>query len=130
MNIQPAHALDATQIETDVAILGGGAAGLALAANLESDCIVVESGIDRLEPARHGWQQAINRGEATNVDSLRVRGIGGATLRWTEAPARRGRGGIAGSALPARSQSFARRYANWRFGRKRRQREPENYWYG
>ena len=83
MNIQPAHALDATQIETDVAILGGGAAGLALAANLESDCIVVESGIDRLEPARHGWQHAINRGEATNVDSLRVRGIGGATLRWT-----------------------------------------------
>lgn len=83
MSIIRAHEWPQTVIETDVAIVGAGPAGLTLAAELQGDCVVIESGTRRLNVKEHHLFKSINTGEATNVDSLRVRGIGGASLRWT-----------------------------------------------
>ncbi|MEM7688752.1 MAG: GMC oxidoreductase [Pseudomonadota bacterium] len=70
-------------IQTDIAIIGSGPAGLSLAAKLNRDCCVIESGGVGLDIANHWRFRSVNAGERTNVDSLRVRGIGGASLRWT-----------------------------------------------
>ena len=83
MSIFAAHESDTTAYETDVAIIGAGAAGLTLAAHLDTECVVVESGNRAIDINRHHLFHSINAGEPTKVDSLRVRGIGGATLRWT-----------------------------------------------
>lgn len=83
MSVVPADEWPANKIQTDVAILGAGPAGLTLAAGLDTDCIVIESGGHGLDVQNHHLFHSVNSGDATNVDSLRVRGIGGATLRWT-----------------------------------------------
>lgn len=70
-------------IETDVAIIGSGPAGTSLASALNRDCCVIESGTPYLDIENHWRFRSINAGERTNVDSLRARGIGGASLRWT-----------------------------------------------
>lgn len=70
-------------IETDVAIIGSGPAGISLASALKRDCCVIESGGPALDLANHWRFHSVNAGARTKVDSLRVRGIGGASLRWT-----------------------------------------------
>lgn len=83
MSIIRAQEWPQTVIETDVAIVGAGPAGLTLAAELQGDCLVIESGLQRLNLNEHHLFRSISTGETTNVDSLRARGIGGASLRWT-----------------------------------------------
>ena len=70
-------------IETDVAIIGSGPAGISLASTLKRDCCVIESGGLALDIRNHWRFHSVNVGDQTNVDSLRVRGVGGASLRWT-----------------------------------------------
>ncbi|MEM6584697.1 MAG: GMC oxidoreductase [Pseudomonadota bacterium] len=70
-------------IETDVAIIGSGPAGISLASRLKRDCCVIESGGLALDIRNHWRFHSVNAGDQTNVDSLRVRGVGGASLRWT-----------------------------------------------
>lgn len=83
MILDLAAAPSVKKIETDVVIIGSGPAGLSLAAKLNRDCCVIESGGVGLDIANHWRFSSVNAGERTNVDSLRVRGIGGASLRWT-----------------------------------------------
>lgn len=83
MSIYDAKDLPDADIETDVAILGSGPAGLTLASKLNSDCVVIESGHWNFDAKNHHEFHSINAGETTEVDTLRVRGIGGASLRWS-----------------------------------------------
>ena len=83
MSIFDVRELPDADIETDVAILGSGPAGLTLASKLNSDCVVIESGHWKLDLPNHHEFHSINAGERTLVDSVRVRGIGGASLRWS-----------------------------------------------
>jgi choline dehydrogenase-like flavoprotein len=70
-------------IETDIAIIGSGPAGISLASGLNRECCVIESGGRDLDIEDHWRFQSVNAGDRTRVDSLRVRGVGGASLRWT-----------------------------------------------
>lgn len=83
MSIFNAMDLPDADIETDVAILGSGPAGLTLASRLGGDCVVIESGDWRVHDKTHHDFHSVNSGEDTEIDALRVRGIGGASLRWT-----------------------------------------------
>ncbi len=83
MTIAPAHQWNGTKLETDVAIIGSGPAGLSLASRLKTDCVVVESGGHGLDIQNHHRFRSVISGEPCQLDSLRVRGIGGASLRWT-----------------------------------------------
>ena len=75
-----------TRFEADIAIIGGGAAGIAMAHRLISSglqVIIVESGGETLEPAT----QALYAGTASGVpyfplDQSRYRLFGGSTYRW------------------------------------------------
>ncbi|WP_137680692.1 GMC oxidoreductase [Aurantiacibacter suaedae] len=66
-----------------MAILGSGPAGLTLASKLNSDCVVIESGHWDLDLKNHREFHSINSGEPTDIDSVRLRGVGGASLRWS-----------------------------------------------
>ncbi|MEL7198572.1 MAG: GMC oxidoreductase [Pseudomonadota bacterium] len=83
MSIRAASALGTASISTDVAIIGAGPAGLSLAAGLDRDCFVIESGGLATDRRTHHLFHSINTGEPSRIDSVRVRGVGGASLRWT-----------------------------------------------
>lgn len=83
MIVDLAQDASVTVIETDVAIIGSGPAGSSLAAHLNRDCCVIESGGPALDIKNHWRFWAVKRGEWTNADWPRVRGVGGASLRWT-----------------------------------------------
>lgn len=73
-------------VEADLCIVGGGAAGIALALSLDGkalDVAVLESGGRELDPAT----QALATGEQSGVpyfalDATRYRMLGGSTFRW------------------------------------------------
>lgn len=83
MIVDLAQDASASMIETDVAIIGSGPAGSSLATRLKRDCCVIESGGPALDIKNHWRFWAVKRGEWTNADWPRVRGVGGASLRWT-----------------------------------------------
>lgn len=83
MNILALSAVPETVLETDIAIIGGGPAGLCVAAHLSRDCIVIESGTIGTDIRTHHVFHSVNTGEPSKIDAVRVRGIGGASLRWT-----------------------------------------------
>lgn len=83
MTRSSAHSLPETVLQTGTVIIGAGAAGLSLAASLQGDLIVIESGADGIDWDLQASHRSIVRGQPTNPDSVRVRAIGGATTRWT-----------------------------------------------
>ncbi len=83
MSILPANQIAAGVLSTDVAIIGAGPAGLSLAAGLERDCLLIESGGLTTDRRTHHLFHSINTGEPSRIDAVRVRGVGGASLRWT-----------------------------------------------
>ncbi|KWV90948.1 GMC oxidoreductase [Erythrobacter sp. YT30] len=83
MTIRPASAISEAVLSTDVVIIGAGPAGLTLASQLDRDCLVIESGGLATDVRTHHIFHSINAGEPSKIDAVRVRGVGGATLRWT-----------------------------------------------
>lgn len=83
MSIIPAHELTGDILETHTVIIGAGACGLPLAADLTEDLIVVESGANGIDMRLQNKHRCVVSGEPTNPDSVRIRAIGGATERWT-----------------------------------------------
>ncbi|MEL7190367.1 MAG: GMC family oxidoreductase [Pseudomonadota bacterium] len=83
MSIRSASFVGETALATDVAIIGAGPAGLSLAAKLNRDCMVIESGSLTTDVRTHHVFHSINTGEPSKIDAVRVRGVGGASLRWT-----------------------------------------------
>lgn len=79
----PAHQCADTVIETDVAIVGAGASGLSLAASLNRDLVVVESGGHGPDMKLQYDHYSVISGRRINPDAVRVRAIGGATTKWT-----------------------------------------------
>ncbi len=83
MSIIPANELTGEILETHTVIIGAGACGLPLAADLTDDLIVVESGAKGIDLQWQNEHRSVVSGEPTNADSVRVRAVGGATVRWT-----------------------------------------------
>ncbi len=87
MSFRDANELeDGARIEADLCIVGAGAAGIALALELEGSPLqvcVLESGGRRYEPAADALNELDNVGLALNVDwKIRRRGLGGTTEAW------------------------------------------------
>ncbi|MEM7702007.1 MAG: GMC oxidoreductase [Pseudomonadota bacterium] len=69
--------------ETDIAIIGGGATGLALAKHVSGDVIVVEAGGPAPNPERDALVTFENTGLEMNNQSLRRNLVGGAGALWS-----------------------------------------------
>lgn len=83
MSIFAAHESEQTELETDVAIVGAGAAGLILASSITRKVTVIESGNFRMDPARDLEFRPLLSGEPLDLEYPRIRLIGGATALWT-----------------------------------------------
>ncbi|MEO0417766.1 MAG: GMC oxidoreductase [Pseudomonadota bacterium] len=81
--IVQADATSQDTFETDIAIIGGGASGLALAKHLKGDVIVVEAGGPVPNPERDALVTFENTGLEMNTQSLRRNLVGGAGALWS-----------------------------------------------
>ena len=70
-------------LQTDIAIIGGGAGGLALASRLKRDAIVIEGGGLEPDPERDTLFRFETTGAEMNTQSLRRRLVGGAGALWS-----------------------------------------------
>ena len=77
------NALSGTQIQTDVAVIGGGASGLTLASQLHRDVLVIEGGGLQINPERDAALTFETTGLPMNNLSLRRRLVGGAAALWS-----------------------------------------------
>jgi len=66
-----AKSLGVSALQTDVAIIGGGASGLTLAGHLNRDLIVIEAGNFRVNPERDKSLVFETTGREMNTQSLR-----------------------------------------------------------
>lgn len=83
MSIIPAFELTGDNLETHTVIIGAGASGLPLAADLGDDLIVIESGGNGVDMRLQHKHRSVVSGEPINPDAVRLRAIGGATEQWT-----------------------------------------------
>jgi len=81
--ILQAKADSQSEFETDIAIIGGGASGLALASHLNRELIVIEAGGFAPNPERDTGVTFETTGLAMNNQSLRRNLIGGAAALWS-----------------------------------------------
>lgn len=81
--ISHAHELAQAEIETDVIVIGGGAAGLAFVDRLQRDAIVIESGGYVADPERDRLFVIESVGVPTNQQSLQRRLLGGSGALWS-----------------------------------------------
>jgi len=77
-----AKSLGVSTLQTDVAIIGGGASGLTLAGHLNRDLIVIEAGNFRVNPERDKSLVFETTGREMNTQSLRRQLLGGAGALW------------------------------------------------
>ena len=77
-----AKSLGVSALQTDVAIIGGGASGLTLAGHLNRDLIVIEAGNFRVNPERDKSLVFETTGREMNTQSLRRQLLGGAGALW------------------------------------------------
>lgn len=77
-----AKSLGVSTLQTDVAIIGGGASGLTLAGHLNRDLMVIEAGNFRVNPERDKNFVFETTGREMNTQSLRRQLLGGAGALW------------------------------------------------
>lgn len=75
--------LDTDVLCTDVAVIGGGATGLALAARLKRDLVVVEGGNLRHDPKSDRHFAVELQGDRFDVARMRRRRVGGMGVDWS-----------------------------------------------